>query len=364
MKQFTLLAVLLPSLLVAALPRDVPHSVEGKDTAVDEGAPDVTVWVHHGQTLSVEPNHPTTTVDQEPTGDFSILPFPEIPGSTDIVPNLAADASIKVNANTKEVRHDTRAFGISYSPYNADSTCKNDAEVQSDIDKLTHYAYVRIYGIDCDQTRKVVKAARVHNLQVFAGVYDLANLHASLDVILTATRGDYSILHTISIGNELLNRGAGTVGAVTAAVGDARAYLRSRGYGGPVVTVDTFNQLFAHPELCQVSDYCAANCHAFFDANLTPGNAGNYVRDIARQLSAQAGGKLTIITETGWPHAGQPNGHAVPSPENHHRAIEALRQNFWGDNRNLVLFSAFDDYWKVDTEWTFGAEKFWGIEKR
>ncbi|KAL2829001.1 glycoside hydrolase superfamily [Aspergillus cavernicola] len=362
MKQLTtVLAVVLLSLLVAAFPHDIPHVIDA--VAVPEAVIDVTPWVKdHGQTLSVDTPHPTATVDNLPTGSTTVSSVPVLAGPHDLVPTLATNTNVDLDVNTKGAN--THFFGISYSPYNADSTCKNDAEVKADIDKLTHYAFVRIYGVDCDQTRKVINAARPHNLRVFAGVYDLQNLHAGLSTIVDAARPDLSILHTISIGNELLNRGANTAQAVTSAVGDARAYLRGLGYNGPVVTVDTFNKLFEHPELCHVSDYCAANCHAFFNANLVPENAGNYISGIARQLSALTG-KRTIITESGWPHAGQPNGRAIPSPENHRRAIDSLRRAFGHDNgSNLVLFSAFDDAWKQDNEWTFGAEKYWGIEKR
>ncbi|KAL4977442.1 glycoside hydrolase superfamily [Aspergillus desertorum] len=199
-------------------------------------------------------------------------------------------------------------FGISYSPYNVDNTCKSQEQVNTDIDKLTLYAFVRIYGVDCGQAQKVITAARRHNLQVFAGVYDLQSLHTNLKTIVDAARPDLSTLHTISIGNELLNRGQNSAEDVTAAVTDARVYLRTLGYTGPVVTIDTSSKVLEHPELCHVSDYCAANCHAFFDAQKTPENAGSYVAYISRRLSEVSRGKRTLITESGWPHAGQSNG--------------------------------------------------------
>lgn len=281
---------------------------------------------------------------------------------------LPTDAHVnkKVNGNLPQNRKaepkgNPRRFGISYSPYNSDNTCKDQAQVNKDVDRLSHYSFIRIYGIDCDQTRKVIVAARRHQMKVFAGLYELQNLHASLDMIIDAAKPDLSTLHTVSIGNELLNRRQNSAAEVINAVADARVYLRSRGYSGPVVTVDTFSKVFEHPELCGASDYCAANCHAFFDANQTPANAGSYVRDIAHRLSAISGGKRTMITESGWPHAGQNNGKAIPNPDNQRKAIDSLRQTFGKDQENLVLFSAFDDLWKEDNEWTFGAEKFWGI---
>ncbi|KAL4955679.1 glycoside hydrolase superfamily [Aspergillus filifer] len=243
------------------------------------------------------------------------------------------------------------------------SVVKTQDQVTSDINKLHHYSYIRIYGVDCDQTKKVATAARQHNQKVFAGVYDLQDLHSNLKTIVDSAHPELGTIHTISIGNELVNRNQNSVADVVKAVGDARTYLRTLGYKGPVVTIDTFSKVLEHPVLCSVSDYCAANCHAFFDAHQTPHTAGSYVHDIAQQLQDISGGKRTLITESGWPHAGQSNGVAVPSPENQKTALQNLRQAFKGRKSDLVLFSAFDDGWKVDNQWTFGAEKFWGIER-
>ncbi|KAL2853817.1 glycoside hydrolase superfamily [Aspergillus pseudoustus] len=366
----TLLVSLLLSFFAAAYPVDAPLPIEdgGSSVATESVIIKVTVWVdENGQPLSSETHYPTSTVAKEPTSLPPILAVPDLDNPHDLVPTLATDVRTNPNshlANHPHPEQETKFFGISYSPYNADSTCKNQAQIDRDIARLTHYAFVRIYGVNCDQTRKVIKAARPYNMKVFAGVYDLQSLHTSLKTIIDAAAPDLSVLHTISIGNELLNRGQNSAGDVVNAVWDARTYLHSLGYTGPVVTIDTFSKMLEYPELCGVSDYCAANCHAFFDANQTPENAGKYVQDIATRLSSVSGGKRTIITESGWPHTGQANGRAVPSPENQKKAIGSLRRAFSRNNGDIVLFSAFDDLWKQDNQWTFGAEKFWGFEKR
>ncbi|KAJ5169651.1 Glycoside hydrolase superfamily [Penicillium coprophilum] len=257
-------------------------------------------------------------------------------------------------------------FGISYSPYKADRTCKNQEEVNRDLDRIAEYSFIRIYGTDCDQTRTVSNAARRHNMRVFAGVYDLTDFPGSLSAFSDAITGpdgkkDWSIFHTIAVGNELVNAGTSSASDVATAVQKARSVLRAQGYNGPVVTVDTFSVLLDHPELCQVSDYCAANCHAFFDSTQRPASAGAYALEQARSISARAGGKRTMITESGWPHAGDANGGAIPSVENQQLAIASLRRSFDHRREDLVLFTAFDDLWKSDTSLTFNAEKFWGI---
>ncbi|KAL4944817.1 hypothetical protein BDV06DRAFT_68473 [Aspergillus oleicola] len=372
MKWFTFIAVLLLSCLAVAIPIGTEDVISAPEVVID-----VTVWVDEkGQTLAVETVKPTATVDNKPTALPPILAVPGLDVPHGLAPSLAADININPNSrpnpkpnppndNTSRPQEEARSFGISYSPYNSDGTCKTQEQVTTDITKLAHYGYIRIYGVDCDQTAKVITAVRLNNQnqKVFSGVYDLQNLHDNLKIIVDSAQPDLSTLHTISIGNELVNRDQNSASDVASAVGDARAYLRGLGYSGPVVTIDTFSKVLQHPELCSVSDYCAANCHAFFDAHQTPETAGSYVQDIARQLSDISGGKRTLITESGWPHAGQRNGVAVPSPENQLTALENLKRAFGGREGDLVLFSAFDDGWKVDNQWTFGAEKFWGIER-
>jgi exo-beta-1,3-glucanase (GH17 family) len=292
------------------------------------------------------------------TGTFSQLakrdlpPLLPIPDS--ITNELLPGLPIKAQEATK--------YGISYAPYNHDGTCKSQDGINSDLDKLRPWGFVRIYGVDCNQTRKVVNAARERNLRVFAGVYDLQNFPQSLDPIIEAAAGDWSTFHTINVGNELVNKGTNPWDVINA-LHTARAKLRAAGYQGPVVTVDTFSVLLRHPELCHASDYCAANCHAFFDANQIPINAGEYTLNQANAISAAAGGKRTVITEAGWPHGGKSNGRAVPDTVNQWTAILMLANAFKHRHEDLILFSAFDDLWKRDGPGTFGAEKYWGLLK-
>ncbi|PLB50235.1 serine palmitoyltransferase [Aspergillus steynii IBT 23096] len=346
------IAVLLLSLHVGALPSGPMHGLEQRDLATENEQPSVIVYVNEiGQTLSVKTLVPSATAPVNAPTDISSPP----PASGTNVPSPDSPISLSPAAQDR--------FGVTYAPFNDDSTCKSQDQVNQDMDKIARlYSFVRIYGVDCDQTRKVVQAARERNIRVFAGVFDLQNFPASLDEIIRVAAGDWSTFHSINIGNELVNKGQNSVSDVVNAVNTARRILRSAGYQGPVVTVDTFSVLLNHPELCHVSDYCAANCHAFFDANMTPDRAGAYALEQSQRISAAAGGKHTVITESGWPHHGHPNGRAVPSRENQYTAIITLSNSFGRRYNDLIFHSAFDDLWKQDTPDSFGAEKYWGLE--
>ncbi|KAI7573775.1 hypothetical protein KC343_g23448, partial [Hortaea werneckii] len=203
-------------------------------------------------------------------------------------------------------------YSISYSPYNADGTCKDQNQVDMDFEQISGYSMVRTYGTDCNQTATVLNAVRAHGMKLFAGIFDISNIDGEVSNIIDATNGDFSNIHTISVGNELVNNGQYSASDVVSAMNNARGQLSGAGYHGNVVTVDTFVAMIANPELCEASDYAAANCHAFFDGSVAAEDAGSFVLSQAQQVSKACGGKNTWITESGWPTQGQSNGAAVP----------------------------------------------------
>lgn len=248
--------------------------------------------------------------------------------------------------------------GISYSPYNADNTCKSAEQVAADFQMIRGYSLVRLYGTDCDQVANVLAAIRGKGISLFVGIFDITKVQDECQTLIEAVNGDWGSINAVSVGNELLNQGKASVGQVTAAIGQVRDTLKGAGYSGPVVTVDTMVAMKANPELCHASDFCAINCHAFFDGNVVADAAGDFVQQWADLISEAANGKTVIVTESGWPSQGEVNNKAVPSKENQAAAIDSIRLKL---GKNVILYNAFNDLWKVDRGDTFGAEKYWGI---
>lgn len=217
---------------------------------------------------------------------------------------------------------------------------------------------VRLYGTDCNQVANVLAAGKATGIQLFVGIFDITQVANSVQTISSAVHGDWSVINTVSVGNELVNNGAASVDQVVGAVNQARTALRKAGYNGPVVTVDTMVAMHSHIELCTASDYCAINCHAFFDGNVEASGAGPFVLDWAQKISAAAGGKTTVITETGWPTQGSTNGKAVPGTSQQQQAISSLKSTF---SNNMILFNAYNDMWKKNSASQFNAEQYWGI---
>lgn len=248
--------------------------------------------------------------------------------------------------------------GVSYSPYNEDNSCKSSSQVSQDLAAISGFSVIRLYGTDCDQIANVLAATKGKGISLFLGIYDITQVSSECQKISDAVHGDWSLVNTISVGNELVNQGKASVGQVTAAISQARGALKASGYNGPVVTVDTMVAMKANPELCTASDYCAINCHAFFDGNVLPDGAGDFVQMWANMVSSAAGGKTVVITESGWPTQGSPNNKAFPSKENQSAAIASIQKVL---GKNVIQYNAYNDLWKKDSGSTFGAERYWGI---
>ncbi|KAK2768688.1 hypothetical protein FQN54_000544 [Arachnomyces sp. PD_36] len=335
-----------------------------------------------GNTISQETNYPcqpTTSVevpapantpvaveDYEAPVKNAAVPMEESSSSSSSydLPSTTSASTYPTTPSTPPSGDYPSGLGICYAPYNDDGSCKSQSQVNADFDQLTEYSLVRIYGVDCNQVTTVLNAAKATNKKIFAGLFDITTLTEDLKTIISAAKSDWDLFNTISVGNELVNQGAHSVQEVVTAIGTARSTLRAAGYSGPVVTVDTFNALIANPELCQASDYCAANCHPFFDPNTPASDAGSFVAEQVKLITDAAGGdKVTVITETGWPSEGSTNGLAIPSVVNQGIAIASLKKTLGGgEERGLYLLSAFDTQWKADNGGTFGTEKYWGIE--
>ncbi|MCJ1312164.1 hypothetical protein MMC25_005838 [Agyrium rufum] len=304
---------------------------------------------------STPPPPPSSTSTPPPSPTTTSIPPPP-PSST----SAAASPSVAPVAQKVQSSSGGAGFGngVTYSPYNSDQTCKTQSQVAQDVAMLTGYDVIRLYGTDCDQVANVVSALSGTSTRIVAGLFDLNSVADEVSTLSDAVDGNWDIIHTVSVGNEAVSKGA-SVGQVTGAVSQARSALRTAGFKGPVVTVDTCMVVLANIALCEASDYCAMNCHPFFDPNTSASGAGDFVLDYVQKVSSAAGGKMTVVTETGWPHKGDPNGDAVPSPENQQTAISSLQSAF---SSNMILFSTFDRPWAADFQGSYNAEKFWGFK--
>ncbi|KAF1839733.1 glycoside hydrolase [Decorospora gaudefroyi] len=289
-----------------------------------------------------------------------------IPTST---PSPTSDEPSYVTASPIPDSEDSLPLGITYDAFTGSGTntqCKSEEQIASDFDMMRDYAIVRIYGSSCDQIALAIQNAVKNGQRIMGGAY-LSNSGAGEDVsaviraynsaINQYNNGNWDIIALFSIENEQVNSKTMTASEVVDAIGPARDLLRSFGYTGPVGAVETAPAVIDNPSICEASDVVMVNIHAFFDENTSAPDAGTFVRGQVDQVAA-ACNKRVVVTESGWPYAGDANGAAVPSRANQEAALDSIRASFSND---LFLFHAFDATWQSDTASTFNAERFWGV---
>lgn len=252
----------------------------------------------------------------------------------------------------------TLAKGICYTPYSDDGGCKSESQIKSELATVSDYEIIRLYGTDCDQVANVLKH-KGDSQKLFLGVYSPSQLSDEISTIKSAieAHGSWDDVHTVSIGNELVNGNQATVAQVGEYVTSAKSALKEAGYSGDVVSVDTFIAVINNPGLCEHSDYIAVNAHAYFDGGYTAEQAGEWLlSQIQRVWTACDGKKNVFVTESGWPSQGQTYKLAVPSKSNQKAAIKNIIEKA---GNSTIVFTTLNDLWKADGE--YGVEKYWGI---
>jgi exo-beta-1,3-glucanase (GH17 family) len=260
-------------------------------------------------------------------------------------------------------------YGIAYTPKDPKTgDCKHQDDVDKDFETFSKdkYKVVRLYGSDCDQTSMVMQAAKKHDMKVMAAVFSLKALTKELDLIISAGKKDWSLIHTVIIGNEQLSSFAvDSISTVTDAVSTARSKLKKANYHGCVVTAEVFNT-FTNPKyhsLCNGSDYIAANAHGYFDPTNSASNDGKWLKDTVSDVEGACRGKKVIITESGWPTDGdpvKPESKATASESNQQKALQAIKDKF-GDDGGVVFFEYMDDETKADDNDKYHIETHFGM---
>lgn len=128
--------------------------------------------------------------------------------------------------------------------------------------------------------------------------------------------------------------------------------------GIPVTTAETYRVWLEHPELVDAVDLLFVNYYPYWEGVPIEDAVGQLACWHAEVVTA-ATGKEVVVSETGWPTAGDAVGQAVPSMTNAAFYFGAFVSWARRNNVEYYWFAAFDEPWKALYEGPQGAH--WGL---
>ena len=251
-----------------------------------------------------------------------------------------------------------KIHGLSFSPYvegQGPGTQLPEAQIRQRLDIIKPYAHwVRSFSCT-DGNELIPRIAAENGLKSMVGVWlDDDKEHNEIEfanAIEVAKAGHADIL---AVGNEVLLRGDLSEDELIDYINRAKQAVP----GVEVGYVDAYFEFAVHPRVTEACDVILANCYPFWE-KCPAEHALLYMKEMYRLAVQAANGKKVIISETGWPNLGTPEGGAVPSVEN---AIKYFINTYqWAEEEGIEIFyfSSFDKTWKVDAEGDVGA--YWGL---
>lgn len=219
--------------------------------------------------------------------------------------------------------------GVTYTGRHADGSCQSTSEIASNIKtmKASGISSVRIYAQECELLPTILKTIKATGggMTVAAGVWidgssnDDAEI-SRLKSVLGNKNIDTSPISAIFVGNEVLFNNIMPSSQLVAKVKTVKSFAK----GIPVGSVEIDGTYSS--DLMEVSDVLAVNIHPYF-SGVDISEAYDNLETRYNNFKKTAGGKKVLITETGWPSAGESNGKAVASVANEKIFANAVSQS-------------------------------------
>lgn len=251
-------------------------------------------------------------------------------------------------------------FGLNFSPYSDGQdpnlgTQVDAAQLMARMELIQPYTkWIRTFG-SSNGLERAGGIAHSLGLKAAVGAWLSADLAANerelANLIAAGQAGEADML---IVGSEVLLRGELSEQALI----DYIQHVKQAVPALPVTTTDVYSVFLSHPALIDAVDAVLVNYYPYWEG-LPIDHAVAAIHDWHAQMTAAAAGKQVIVSETGWPSAGNTIGHAVPSTEN----ATIFFQNFvsWAraNAMEYFYFEAYDENWKANYEGPQGAH--WGI---
>jgi exo-beta-1,3-glucanase (GH17 family) len=225
-------------------------------------------------------------------------------------------------------------------------------------------------------TIQILESARTQGMTVQLGLW-LSNNNASDNQEMGSLRAlirDYSdVIYEVSVSNEFLFVGGGSPETLLARVKEAKSIVAAEGKKSPVGFAEVWgtlmmvdkNQPVIHniSSIVKEADFLGFQVHPWWaGVDVMSTNQGVGSINSAKLISNKWGGKRVIVSETGFPSAGQVNGGALPSHDGQNKYISEVEIAGRSSGTAVFIFEPFDGEWKkrwqpsdTDVDYHFGT---------
>ncbi len=253
---------------------------------------------------------------------------------------------------------DGQLAGVTYSGYRLDqdpltARYPSEAQVREDMAILAKHTHrLRLYA--SNEGPNVAAIANDYGLDVTAGAWLQGNQGADrreLDALIKNSK--LPNVSRLLVGNETLVRGDLTAEQLASYIDEVKKKTKK-----PVSTAEPWTMWLTQPELAKHVDFIAVHLLPYWD-EVPAANAAEFSISRLKLMQEKFPGKKIVVTETGWPSAGDNVGRAKASLQNETLYLRSFVQQAASVGADYYIIEAFDQPYKQKIEGAAGAH--WGL---
>ena len=274
---------------------------------------------------------------------------------------LAANLSAWAYLHWPQAAHnfDGKLDGMAYSPFRRDQSplegkFPSVEQVREDLKALAPFTKaIRIYSQG--EIPQLPAIAAEFGLDVNAGAWINAsevNSEHELALLIDAARR-YPNIKLAIVGNEAILRGDVSMDKMIEYLDRARAQIEV-----PVSTAENWDFWLGAPELAAHVDYIAVHLLPYWEG-VPASQALKRASERLAQIQARFPGKRIVVTEFGWPSAGERFLKSRADLVTQALFVRQLANHLRAEHVDGYLMEAIDQPWKAGIEGRVGA--YWGM---
>lgn len=175
-----------------------------------------------------------------------------------------------------------------------------------------------------------------------------------IETLIRIANKKHRHVKAVIVGNEVLHRGDLSEQQVVAYVRQVKKAVGTT----PVAVAETHHAWKKHPRLAADVDVVMVQIYPYWD-HVSIERGAAYTLEQVKTLQKMFPKKKLIVSETGWPTAGDKQGPAVANPENAARYFREVTALLRENKVPCLYFAMFDEKWKVTQESEQGRH--WGL---